>query len=85
MSRMSELAWALEGYDEDRDLEMAAFHQYELEMQQREQEMQCPRKSLPGSIHPRQFLLSSSLSKNSSMSGPHIATTFKASWLPKKS
>lgn len=35
MSRMSEWAWALEEHEPDRDLEMAAFHQYELEEQQR--------------------------------------------------
>jgi len=36
MSRMSEWAWALEEHEPDHDLEMAAFHQFELEHQQQE-------------------------------------------------
>lgn len=53
MSRMSEWAWALEEFEPDRDLEMAAFHQYELEYQQ---QLEKEARRYPVVITPQTFI-----------------------------
>lgn len=52
-SGMSELAWALEEFEHDRDLEMAAFHQYELEYQQ---QLEAEARKYPVVITPQVFI-----------------------------
>lgn len=74
MSRMSELAWALEEYEPDRDLEMAAFHQYELEYQQ---QLEQQARKYPVVITPEAFTDGSR-----TRSAQSVPPVLSMQWLP---